>query len=217
MDFDLTRNVCNYWLWNVTKCRIYYAGELCVYLQLHLSKHRLKYTREALRPLQGYLKTLLYFGLRSSNQKWRLQILLVRVVEEMKRGFYEFANSTRIQSIFMYQFILTVECLQWKIVNAALFTSCTLRIHFCSRPAIFLRHRKISIRTKFDWFRKLSPTSQPIRRKTQDNRDLFIRVSNALSIFLVSALSSHWLIFMKNLALIGLWNNWLVEREQQDF
>ena len=125
----------------------------------------------------------------------------------MKRGFYEFANSTGIQSLFMYQFILTVECLQWKIVNAALFTSCTLRIHFCSRPAIFLRHRKISIRTKFDWFRKLSPSSQPIRGKTQDNRDLFIRVSNALSIFLVSALSSHWLIFMKNLALIGLWNN----------
>ena len=152
-------------------------------------------------------KTLLYFGLRSSNQKWRLQILLVLVVEEMKRGFYEFANSTGIQSLFMYQFILTVECLQWKIVNAALFTSCTLRIHICSRPAIFLRHRKISIRTKFDWFRKLSPSSQPIRRKTQDNSDLFIRVSNALSIFLVSALSSHWLIFMKNLALIGLWNN----------
>ena len=109
--------------------------------------------------------------------------------------------------VFMYQFILTVECLQWKIVNAALFTSCTLRIHICSRPAIFLRHRKISIRTKFDWFRKIPPSSQPIRRKIQDNRDLFIRVSNALSIFLVSALSSHWLIFMKNLALIGLWNN----------
>mgnify|MGYP000081982751 FL=1 len=125
----------------------------------------------------------------------------------MKRGFYEFANSTGIQSLFMYQFILTVECLQWKIVNVALFTSCTLRIHICSRPAIFLRHRKISIRTKFDWFRKLSPSSQPIRRKTQDNSDLFIRVSNALSILLVSALSSHWLIFMKNLALIGLWNN----------
>ena len=75
-------------------------------------------------------------------------ILLVRVVEEMKRGFYEFANSSGIQSLFMYQFILTVECLQWKIVNAALFTSCTLRIHICSRPAIFLRHRKISIRWK---------------------------------------------------------------------
>ena len=154
----------------------------------------------------GVSKTLLYFCLRSSNQKWRLQILLVRVVEKWKGDF----TSLQIQqefNLFMYQFILTVECLQWKIVNAALFTSCTLRIHFCSRPAIFLRHRKISIRTKFDWFRKLSPSSQPIRRKTQDNRDLFIRVSNALSIFLVSALSSHWLIFMKNLALIGLWNN----------
>ena len=131
-------------------------------------------------------------------------ILLVRVVEEMKRGFYEFANSSGIQSLFMYQFILTVECLQWKIVNAALFTSCTLRIHICSRPAIFLRHRKISIRTKFDWFRKIPPSSQPIRRKIQDNRDLFIRVSNALSIFLVSALSSHWLIFKIK---VILWNN----------
>lgn len=95
LDFDLTRNVCIYWLWNVTECRIYYAGELCVYLQLHLSKHRLKYTREALRPLQGYLKpfcTLAYevpirndvskFCLFEWSRKWKGDFTSLQIQQE---------------------------------------------------------------------------------------------------------------------------------------
>ena len=48
--------------------------------------------------------------------------------------------------------------------------------------------------TLCDWFKKLAPTSQPIRFKTKTNRDLVTRVSRAWRRLRVFALSSHWFI-----------------------